>query len=115
MDITAVLAGLPVANVDTAIPWYEQLFGRPPDARPMPPLADWNFEHTGTLQLVEDADRAGGGLVTFTVADLRSHMAAVAARGIDVAEIDDTTSDKVLFTSLRDPEGNSITLVEQRT
>jgi hypothetical protein len=35
-------------------------------------------------------------------------------RGLDSDTMDETTSDKVLFATVTDPEGNAITLVEQR-
>ena len=35
-------------------------------------------------------------------------------RGLDAGELDDTTSDKVLIATTTDPEGNEITLVQQR-
>jgi hypothetical protein len=35
-------------------------------------------------------------------------------RGLDAGPLDDTTSDKVLIATASDPEGNAITLVEQR-
>jgi glyoxylase I family protein len=114
MPITDVLAGLPVANVEAALDWYERLFGRPPDARPMPGLADWHFPDTGDVQLVEDADRAGGGLLTLSVDDLQTHVEEIRQRGVEVRAIDDTTSDKVLFVTVTDPEGNSVTLVAPR-
>lgn len=114
MPITDVLAGLPVAEVEQALSWYERLLGRPADARPMPILADWHFADTGDLQLVQDPDRAGGGLVTLTVDDLREHVAGIAERGVEIGPIDDSTSDKVLFVIVTDPDGNAVTLVESR-
>jgi hypothetical protein len=114
MAITDVLAALPVPAVDDAIQWYTRLLGRPPDARPMPGLADWHFSGTGSLQLVEDANRAGGGLVTLTIDDVKTYVVGLAERGIDAGSVDDTTSDKVFFVSVEDPYGNSITLVQRR-
>ena len=35
-------------------------------------------------------------------------------RSLDPGGLDDTTSDKVLIATVTDPEGNAITLVEQR-
>ena len=88
--------------------------GRPADARPMDGLADWHFADTGSVQLVEDAERAGGGLVTLTADDLQADVEAMRQRGVQVGQADDTTSDKVLFVSVSDPEGNLITLVRPK-
>jgi catechol-2,3-dioxygenase len=114
MPVNRVLAALAVADVDSALRWYERLLGRPADARPMDGLAEWHFPQSGVIQLVEDAERAGRSLVTLDVNDLGRELVTLRERGIDLGAMDDTTSDKVLFATVTDPEGNAITLVEQR-
>jgi catechol 2,3-dioxygenase-like lactoylglutathione lyase family enzyme len=69
---------------------------------------------TGDVQLVEAPDPAGGGMLTLAVDDLPAHVDDVRERGDEVEPIDDTTSDKVLFVTVTDPDGNAVTLVEQR-
>jgi predicted enzyme related to lactoylglutathione lyase len=114
MPITRVLAALAVADVDLALPWYERLVGRPADSRPMDGLAEWHFSQGGSLQLVEDTDRAGRSVLTLNVDDLGRELAAMRERDLDPGSMDDTTSDKVLFARVTDPEGNAITLVQPR-
>jgi predicted enzyme related to lactoylglutathione lyase len=114
MPITAVLAGLAVADFDNALAWYERLFGRPADRRPMDGLAEWHSPAAGALQVILDRERAGRGLLTLSVDDLADVVAALEARGLAPGAIDDTTSDKVLIASISDPEGNAITLVQPR-
>jgi predicted enzyme related to lactoylglutathione lyase len=113
MQITKVLAGMAVRNLDQAKRWYEVFFARPADAEPMGGLAEW---HTpgGVLQLVVDEQRAGGSLVTVWVPDARNALADLASRGGPDVELDDVTSDKVLFASLADPDGNAMTVVQVR-
>jgi predicted enzyme related to lactoylglutathione lyase len=113
MQISNVLAGMAVGNLDQAKRWYETFFARPVDAEPMDGLAEW---HTpgGVLQLVLDEQRAGGSLVTVWVPDARSALADLASRGGPEVELDDTSSDKVLFASLADPDGNAVTVVQVR-
>ena len=113
MQITNVLAGVAVRDLDRAKRWYEVFFARPADAEPMAGLTEW---HTpgGTLQLVLDEQRAGGSVVTVWVADARSALADLASRGGPEVKLDDTTSDKVLFAELSDPDGNAVTVVEVR-
>lgn len=113
MPIT-VLAGIAVADFDAALDWYERLLGRPADERPMGGLAEWHFPQTGAIQVIEDADRAGGSLLTLSVDGLEEHLAGLRERGLTPSPVDDTTSDKVLIATVADPEGNAITLVEQR-
>jgi hypothetical protein len=114
MPVNRVLAALAVADVDSALGWYERLLGRPADALPMEGLAEWHFPQSGAIQLVEDADRAGRSLLTLEVDDLNRELLTLRERGLDPGPMDDTTSDKVLFAAVTDPEGNAITLVEQR-
>jgi catechol 2,3-dioxygenase-like lactoylglutathione lyase family enzyme len=114
MSIDAVLAGIPVAEFDAAVGWYETLLGRPADDRPMEGLADWHFAGTGSVQVVQDAERAGKGLLTLSVDDLADFVSDLEERGLRPGPIDDTTSTKVLFLTIADPEGNAVTLVEPR-
>lgn len=65
---------------------------------------------------------AARGLIHWTLNHLggTEHMpvdrvlAAMRDRGLDAGPLDDTTSDKGLIATTADPEGNAITLVEQR-
>jgi predicted enzyme related to lactoylglutathione lyase len=113
MQISKVLSGIAVSDLEQAKPWYQTLFDAPPDVEPMPSLSEW---HTpgGVVQLVVDGQRAGGSLVTVWVPDARQALADLAERGGPSVELDETTSDKVLFASLTDPDGNSITVVQPR-
>jgi predicted enzyme related to lactoylglutathione lyase len=114
MSVNRVLAGIAVADVDAAIPWYELLFGRPADELPMEGLAEWHVTSGGVVQLVASAERAGRSLLTLDFEDLRRELAAMRDRGLDAGQVDDTTSEKMLIATTTDPEGNAITLVEQR-
>jgi len=114
MSVNRVLAGVAVADVDAASPWYEQLFGRPADATPMKGLAEWHFASGAVVQLVQSGERAGRSLLTLDFDDLRGALDSMRERGLDAGPLDDTTSDKVLIAATTDPEGNAITLVEQR-
>lgn len=113
MLITNVLAGVAVRDLEQAGGWYGRLFGRPADAEPMSGLLEW---HTpgGVVQVVADGRRAGGSLVTLWVEDARTALDDLAARGGPDAALDDATSDKVLFATLTDDDGNAVTVVELR-
>lgn len=111
LDVTNVLSGLAVSDLDATSEWMARLIGRPADARPMDGLADWHLPPHGTLQLVLDPDRAGGSMVTLHVPDIASAQADLAERGLDL-RYDDNTSTKVKFGQIVDPDGNSITIVE---
>lgn len=114
----SVFAAVPVSDLDSSISWYTRLIGREPDSRPMDGLADYFLASDrdpdrGTLQLLVDVKRAGGGLVTINVADAHAVAGALTENGIEIS-VDDTTSAKVLFGTVLDPDGNAITIVEPR-
>ena len=52
--------------------------------------------------------------MTLWVPDARAALRALAGRGGPEVELDDVTSDKVLFATLADPDDNGVTLVEVR-
>lgn len=111
LQVSHVLAGLAVRDLDAAVEWTTRLLGRDPDARPMEGLVDWHFAPSGTLQLVLDPEHAGGSLVTLEVDDIATVQAELADRDIDL-RFDATTSSKVKFGQVRDLDGNSVTFVE---
>ncbi len=116
-----VFAGLPVRRLAKAVEWYGEVLGREPDAHPAPTIADYYLtpdrvpEH-GTLQLREDAGRAGGGMVTINVEDIalfaqsleRMHVA------FDTQEfrIDAVDVSSVTVGTFEDPDGNAVTVVQ---
>ena len=57
---------------------------------------------------------AASSLLTVEVGDLAAEIDATRDRGIDVDAMDDTSSDVVRFVTVADPEGNLVTLVDQR-
>lgn len=112
MQINSVLAGIAVSDMERAKDWYATLFGRSPDAEPMPILTEW---HTpAVVQLVKDDQRAGHSVITIEVTDAQRALTEIAARGGPDVELDTTTSKHVLLATVTDPDGNAITVVEQR-
>ena len=62
--------------------------------------------------LVHDAERAGGGLVSVIVADMSEAVAGLRQRGLTVDADEGTVVAQVA--TLLDPDGNQVTLVEAR-
>jgi glyoxylase I family protein len=110
MSIEHVLAVVPVADLEAAKPWYEQLFGRPADNQPMESLAEWRVTGNGWVQLTHDADRAGSALLNFAVDDLEQHRSEVSGRGLSPAPVE-TVTKGVQLSAIRDPDGNLITFI----
>jgi glyoxylase I family protein len=110
MSIDHVLAVVPVADIDAACAWYEGLFGRPADNRPMESLVEWRVTDSGWVQVTRDTDRAGSALLNFAVDDLDQHIADISRRGLAPGAIE-TVNKGVQLSAIRDPEGNTITFI----
>lgn len=106
---TGVLANLPVHDVAAAGPWYERLFGRPPDRNPMPGLLEWQLTAGGGVQVAQ-SDGARTGTATLTVDDLDALVADLRSRDVEVET--PTTGTGARFVQLSDPAGNTIVLAE---
>lgn len=111
LSVSAVLAALPSADLARSEQFYTALVGRPVDDRPMPVLAQWRWGDF-VLQVVDDAARAGGGLVTVLVPDMAAAVAGIRDRGLSVNFEAGTVVAQAAVMS--DPDGNQITLVEAR-
>jgi predicted enzyme related to lactoylglutathione lyase len=112
MAVQQLFAGTPVADFDAALAWYERFMGKPPDFFPHEREAVWQVTDSGWIYIVEDADRAGGGLMTFMVDDLEALRADIARRGVEVGEINWVVPGEARSAWLTDPEGNRIQLAE---
>ena len=78
MAITHVFAGIPVADYDSALAWYERLLGRPPDVIVTDKEAMWQVADTRWIYVVGDTKRAGNALFTLLVDNLEDHVAELA-------------------------------------
>ena len=94
-SVAAVLACVPVRDLDVATEFYRVVLGRGPDASPMPGLAGWHV---------------GGGLVTLQVTDLGPTVAALSDRGVEVRAQEGAPVAGFAFPD--DPDGNLVTLVQ---
>lgn len=111
LQASAVLAALPSSNMSRTGAFFERLIGRPVDERPMPVLAQWSWG-SSTLQIVDDAQRAGGGLATIIVPDMRAALDGARARGVSIDSSDGTVVASVAV--IEDPDGNQLTIVQAR-
>jgi catechol 2,3-dioxygenase-like lactoylglutathione lyase family enzyme len=108
--IEHVLAVVPVSGVDRATRYYEQLFGRAPDNRPMATLVEWRVTDSGWLQVFSGTDGAGGAFVNFAVDDLDGWLDGLRSRGITPGDVQE--ADKgVRLSAVTDPDGNTITFI----
>jgi predicted enzyme related to lactoylglutathione lyase len=107
--VTYVFAGIPVADRDQAVDWYERLTGRPPDLIPNEDEAAWRMTETGWIYLVADDERAGSALNTLLVEDLEALLAELTERGIASGPVE-TIGNGVRVVVLTDPDGNRLKL-----
>lgn len=110
MSIQNAIASVAVKDLGAAVPWYERLFGRPADSRPMPELAEWRFERGGWLQLYQNAERAGSASLTLSVSDLDEQLLSLERFGLDAGR--PMISEKAKVVMIKDPDGNSIAFAE---
>jgi predicted enzyme related to lactoylglutathione lyase len=110
MTIHNALASVAVKDIQSAARWYERLFGRPADSRPMSQVAEWKFTGGGWLQVYQSLDRAGAGSVTLAVIDLDEQIAQLKKSGIEPGSI--MSSPKVNTVMIKDPDGNSLAFAQ---
>ena len=53
MSIKTIFTHVSCADIETRAPWYENIFGKPPNRQPMPGLAEWQFNDSAEAQLFE--------------------------------------------------------------
>lgn len=111
MTFTRVSAEMIVSDHDAAVAWYERLFDRPPDERPMDGLAEWQLTDTGWVQVFADPARAGRSAMMLGVDDLDVHADALARNGLELAR--QTTARGQRLGSITDPDGNLVVLAER--
>ncbi len=110
MPVTNALAGIAVNEIEAAIHWYSQLLGRGPDQRPMPNVAEWQFEKGGWIQIFEDEDRAGASSMTLVETDLDKRIADLKAKDIPIQSR--TNSPKTRTAIIEDEDGNRIVFAQ---
>ncbi|MEV8435853.1 VOC family protein [Actinosynnema sp. NPDC051121] len=106
MTITRVLAQSTVADLAVAEDWYTRLFGRQPDARPMPGLLEWHLADAFGVQVWAEPDRAGHSSMVLDESDLDALVARLDEAGIVHDGPQDATSSRIL--PLLDPDGNRV-------
>ena len=107
--LIAILGQVNCSDLNESTHWYETLFDRAPDARPMDGLVEWHHG-AGGLQLYQNATNAGHSALTLIVSDVRRASSGLRAAGLPVAEIE--AGDHASFIRLNDPDKNLIVLAQ---
>lgn len=104
--LKTIYAQLSCSDLARSMAWFEKLFGRAPDARPMAGLAEWYHGDCAGLQLFEQTDHAGHGTLTLIVDDLAGERRRLESAGLTPGAIEPATY--VSLFRLRDPDGNLV-------
>jgi predicted enzyme related to lactoylglutathione lyase len=107
----AVLAVVPVQEIDKAIEWYSGFFGRDADTRPMDSLAEWHLSELGVVQVFEDAERAGRTAVNLTVDDLDATLRRLSEQSIESTDPQIVSGGRQRLAVVQDPDGNNLGLI----
>ena len=114
VTMEVLFASVPVSDLKAATPWYELLFGRPPDIVPNENEVMSCVAGTGWLYLMQDTERAGGTTVTISVSDLDRFVGDLADRGIRTGPIE-VVGDAGRKAVALDVDGNVIAWIEVAT
>jgi len=107
MRVANVLPTMQVADFEVAVTWYETLFGRAPDRRPMDGLVEWQLADTGGVQVYQASEGAGATSLVIGVDDVDAVVAELTHRGLNV-EVATVPSGRFRFAPVHDPGGNTI-------
>lgn len=102
-----LFAGLPVADYERSVAWYERLLGIGPAFLPNDVEAVWELAENRYLFIEVRPEDAGHAMHTLFVDDLDARVQGIADRGIEPAERE-TYSNGVRKVTYRDPDGNEI-------
>jgi predicted enzyme related to lactoylglutathione lyase len=106
MAFTRVLAQAIVTDLERALDWYGTLFGRQPDARPMPGLVEWHLGDSYGVQVWSESDRAGNSSMVLDESDFDALIVRLDEAGLKHDPPQDVTASRILV--LLDPDGNRI-------
>jgi predicted enzyme related to lactoylglutathione lyase len=110
MTISNALASIAVENLAESLVWYEYLFGRTADARPMADVAEWKLPGGSWVHVATDADRAGASVVMLIVDDIADELSRLETFGLK--PVTKSMGDFFKTAKLRDPDGNMIILTQ---
>lgn len=110
--IRSILANVACSDLEESLAWYERLFARPPDARPMTGLAEWHQGEASGFQLFHDEERAGHCAVTLIVAGIAGERTRLSKAGFHPGPIEE--ADYTTIFRLNDPDGNLVVLAENK-
>jgi glyoxylase I family protein len=110
MALKNVLAGVAVKNLEEAEVWYDTLFGRAPDTRPMDELVEWQLPGGGWLQVFVSEERAGKCSITLVEDDFQGRLEELNRLKLQILSV--VQSEKVRVCIIHDLDGNQIVFAQ---
>lgn len=99
-----IFAGIPVRDYAAAVEWYKRLLGAEPSFYPNDVEAVWQLAEDRFVYIIQDRDRAGGGVGMIWVDDPAGMVAKIAERGLAPDDIE--KHDSVWKYVFHDADGN---------
>ena len=100
-------AGIPVNDYQTALAWYEKLFGAPPTFVASDTEAVWELAEHRSVAVEYRPEHAGHAIHTIFVDDFDARLSQIASEGIQPSK-HETYDNGVRHATFHDPEGNEI-------
>ncbi|WP_234806178.1 VOC family protein [Mycolicibacterium celeriflavum] len=76
-----------MSDIEAGRSWYTNLFGREPDNNPMSNLIEWQVTNGAWVQVTEDRQLAGNGMLNLAVSDIEEGARELREIGLDPGEI----------------------------
>ena len=112
MDTTTVFITRYVADHEAAIDYYASVFGREPDARPVPNCREWVLAPGVLFQVIADEHPVGVSYA-FGVHDVEVEARRMTAAGVPVGEPWRVPGfDTLRYAELTDPEGVTLGILD---
>jgi predicted enzyme related to lactoylglutathione lyase len=106
-----VLPSLQVSDFEATVEWYQRLFARGPDRRPMDGCVEWQLTPTGGVQVFRNPEGATAATIIVGVDDLDAEADELRRRGIETDPYE-VPSGQFRLAQLQDPSGNTVVLAQ---
>ena len=101
-----IFAGIAIRDIKAALPWYQRLLGGEPTFFPNDVEAVWQLADNCHVYLIQDPERAGGGVNMIWFDDPTTEVARIANDGLEPVDIE--KHDPVWKYVFHDEDGNEI-------
>ena len=86
-----IFAGIAIRDIKAALPWYQRLLGGEPTFFPNDVEAVWQLADNCHVYLIQDPERAGGGVNMIWFDDPTTEVARIANDGLEPVDTRSTT------------------------